>query len=114
MALQTTIARNNLANAYASAAQYAALYSTTPGAGSGTELSGGSPGYARKALTWSGANNGTVTATATFDVGSGATVNGVGVHTSATGGTYLDGGAVATQPFATQGTYTVTLTLTVS
>jgi hypothetical protein len=115
MPIQTAQQKENLAVAYGTNATYGAIYTSAPGASAGTEPSGGSPAYARKALTWApGTVDGVVTATATFDVPSGATIVGAGVHTAVTGGTYLDGGAVTSQAFATQGTYTVTYTYTQS
>ena len=113
MAIATAAMRNILVDAYTGAADFAALYSTAPGASAGTELSGGSPAYARKAMTWPAAANSTATAQAVvFDVPSGATVAGVGFHTAVTGGTYLDGVAVTNQPFSSQGTFSVTATYT--
>jgi len=115
MAIQTAQGKENLAVAYGTNAAFGALYTTAPGATAGTEPTGGTPAYARKALTWApGTVDGIVTATATFDVPSGATIVGVGVHTAATGGTYLDGSAVTSQAFASQGTYAVTFTYTQS
>jgi hypothetical protein len=114
MAIQTTAEKNSLANKYAADALYGAVYTTAPGASAGTEPSGGSPAYARKALSWSSASGGSVTATATFDVPSGATVIGAGLHTAATAGTYLDGVSVTSQAFASQGTYQITFTYTQS
>lgn len=114
MAIQTASMKNSLATAYKNAALYAALYTTTPGASAGTEPSGGSPAYARKSLTWGTPSGGVVTATATFDVPSGATIVGAGVHDAITAGNYLDGGTVTSQPFGSQGTYVLTLTFTES
>lgn len=115
MAIATTAMKNNLADAYAGAADFGALYSTAPGATAGTELSGGSPAYARKALTWPAAANGTTTAAAVvFDVPAGATVAGFGFHSAVTGGTYLDGVAVTSQPFSSQGTFQIVATYTQS
>ena len=114
MALQTASIKNSLADRYAALALFAALYSTVPSASAGTELSGGTPAYARKPLTWGTAANGATTATATFDVPAGATVAGAGIHSAATSGSYLDGAAVTTQAFSSQGTYTLTLTFTQS
>lgn len=114
MALQTTTLKNSLADRYGALAVYGALYSTVPSAAQGTEISGGNPAYARKTLTWATAANGVTTATATFDVPAGATVAGAGVHTAVTGGTYLDGTAVTSQAFSTQGQMTVTFTFTQS
>lgn len=114
MAIQTVTQRNNLATAYGAAATHAALYTTAPSSTAGTEVTGGSPAYARKALSWSAPSASAITATVTFDVPSGTTVAGAGVHTAATAGTYLDGSSVTSQSFASQGTYTLTLTYTQS
>ena len=114
MAIQTSTQRNNLATAYGTNATHAALYTTAPGATAGTEVTGGSPAYARKAISWGAPTNGVITATVTFDVPSGTTVVGAGVHTALTAGTYLDGGSVTSQAFASQGTYQLTLTYTQS
>lgn len=112
MPIQTATQKNTLATSYGTAATHAALYSTVPSTTAGTELSGGSPAYARKPISWGAASNGVITGTVTFDVPSGVTVAGAGVHTALTAGTYLDGGAVTSQAFASQGTYTLTLTYT--
>jgi hypothetical protein len=114
MAIQTTTEKNALATKYGTDAAYGAIYTTAPGASAGTEPSGGSPAYARKALSWGAASGGVVTATATFDVPAGTTIVGVGVHTALTAGTYLDGASVTSQAFASQGTYAVTFTYTQS
>jgi hypothetical protein len=115
VAIQTVTQRNTLAAAYGTAATHAALYTTVPGASAGTEVSGGSPAYARRALTWGAPSASVVTVTPTaFDVPSGTTIAGAGVHTAITAGTYLDGAAVTSQAFASQGTYTLTLTYTQS
>jgi len=112
MAISTTAGKNQMATAYGSLATHGAIYTSKPGAAAGTEPTGGTPAYARKPLTWGSPTNGTVTATAVFDVPAGANIQGVGVHTALTGGTYLDGGEVTAQLFATQGTLTVTFTYT--
>ena len=112
MAIQTSTQRNTLASAYGSAATYAAVYTTVPGSAAGTEPSGGSPAYARKSTSWSAASNGVITTTPVFDIPSGTTIVGCGLHTAATSGTYLDGASVTSQAFSSQGTYTLTLTYT--
>jgi hypothetical protein len=114
MAIATTALRNTLAGAYASAATYAALYTTAPSSTAGTEVSGGSPAYSRKAITWSAASNGAVTASVVFDVPTGTTIRGIGIHNASTAGTYLDGVTVSDQAFTSQGTYTVSLSFTIS
>ena len=112
MAVQTAAMRDILANAYHGSALYGALYTTAPGASAGTEVTGGSPAYARKSLSWATGNGGS--ASATFDVGSGVTVVGAGVHSAVTAGTYYDGASVTSQNFASQGTYAATFTFTVT
>lgn len=62
-------------------------YSTT-----GTnELSGGSPAYARKALTWSAASGGAkaLTSGVTFDIPAGSTVAWIGLWDAITAGNFL-------------------------
>lgn len=114
MAIQTTAEKNALATDYGADAPYGAVYTTTPSASAGTEPSGGSPAYARKALSWSSASGGVITATATFDIPAGATIVGVGLHSAVTAGTYIDGSSITSQAFASQGTLTVTFTFTMS
>lgn len=112
MAIQTATQRNNLETAYGTNATHGAVYTTAPGGSAGTEPSGGSPAYARKALSWSG--NAPRTASATFDIPASNTIVGAGVHTAITAGTYLDGAAVTSQAFSSQGTYQVTFSYTQS
>lgn len=104
MTIQTPTQKNNLATAYGTSSTHAAIYSTIPGAAAGTEI-------AREPIVWGTATNGVITATVVFDVPAGQTVKGAGVHGASTG-SYLDGGAVTEQPFASDGTYTLTLTYT--
>jgi hypothetical protein len=116
MAINGQVMRSALANAYGTNAPFAALYSTAGGASAGTELTGGSPAYARKATSWGGAGAGN-TNTATipaFDVASGATVAGAGYHSLVTAGVYADGGSLTSQTFASQGTYTLSSSYTQS
>lgn len=110
MAIATTAEQNSLATKYAADAPYAALFTTAPsGSTPGTEVTGGSPAYARVALSWSAAASGKVTASVTFNVPTGVTVNGAGVYSAASGGTYIDGGAVTPTTYNAQGTYTLSL-----
>lgn len=115
MPIQTAAQKEFLAIAYGTNATHGAVYTTAPGATAGTEPTGGSPAYARKPLTWApGTVDGVITATATFDIPAGATIIGAGVHSALTGGTYLDGGSITSQPFASQGTFQFTFTYTQS
>lgn len=111
--IQTATQKNNVATAYGAAATHAALYSTVPGASAGTELAGGAPAYARIPTAWGAPTNGVIsTGPHTFNVASGSTVAGAGFHTALTAGTYLDGGSLTSQAFASQGTYALTASYT--
>lgn len=115
MTIKTTTQQNNLASAYASNGPAGSVYTTTPTSSPGTEPSGGSPAYARKTIGWGSPSGGVITGSATFDIPSGTTLVGAGVHSSTSGtaaATYLDGTTVTSQAFASQGTYAVTFTFT--
>lgn len=116
MAIATVTERNSLATKYGADTTFAALFTADPGT-SGTvvgEVTGGSPAYARKAISWGAASASVVTATVTFDVPSGTTVTFAGVCSASSGSTLLDRVAVTSQAFASQGTYVLTLTYTQS
>jgi hypothetical protein len=111
VAIQTAQQRENLAVAYGGAATHGSLHTASPSQGTPAEVTGGSPAYARKALTWAaGSVDGVVTASATFDVPAGATVTHAAVWSAATGGTLLDFIAVTQQQFSTQGQLTANFT----
>lgn len=108
MPYPTATMREDAAIGSVSKATHAALYTTAGGASAGTEVSGGT--YARRPITWShGAVDGQTTATVTFNVPAGVTVRGAGMHTALTGGSYVGGGAVTEQAYASAGTYTLTI-----
>lgn len=116
MAIATGTMKENLAVAYGNNATHISLHTADPGTTGASEVTGGSPAYARKAATWGAgtAGDGVVTVTVTFDVPGGVTVTHVGVWNALTAGTFLDKAAVTSQAFASQGTYQVTLTYTQS
>ena len=91
---------------------FAAAYTGDPGAtGILNEVTGGSPAYARKAITWGTASGGSIALVATFptfDIPSGTTVSYIGIWTLASGGTYGGCWDVTDEVFAGQGTYTLT------
>lgn len=113
MPIQTVTQRRNAALGYTGAATHGTVFTTAgPYTSAGTEPTGGSPAFARRALTWTGAAD-VLTATPTaFDIPSGTTIQGAGLFTALTGGTYLDGSGVTSQTFSSQGTYAVTYTYT--
>jgi hypothetical protein len=114
MSIRTTAEKNSIATKYGTDAAFLSLHSADPGTTGTSELTGGSPAYARIAATWAAPANGVVTATALFNVPSGATVAFVGVWSALTGGTFLDATAVTSQSFAAQGQYQVNATATAS
>ena len=91
---------------------FAAAYTGNPGAtGTSNEVTGGTPSYARKAITWAASSSGSKALAATFptfDVPPGTTVAYIGLWSLATGGTYGGCWDVTDEVFAGQGTYTLT------
>lgn len=115
--------RTALASRYALEAPNGALFTADPGTtGSATTEvpATGSPAYARKALTgnWATgtASAGAISGSATFDVPAGTTITHFGPTVGAVRATadVRDVVAVTNQPFASQGTYTITPTYTQS
>lgn len=114
MAVASTTEKNSLATKYGTDAAFLSLHTADPGNTGASEVSGGSPAYARMAVTWSAPTNGVITASVTFDVPAGTTVAYVGIWSAASAGTFLDKGTVTSQNFASQGQYTVSVTFTVT
>ena len=115
MAIATSQGKENLAVAYGTNGAYASLHSADPGTTGVSEISGGAPAYARKALTWAaGTVDGIVTASATFDVPASTGITHAGIWTAVTAGTYLDKVAAVYSSQASQGQMTVNFTFTQS
>lgn len=74
------------------------------------EISGGSPAYARKAITWGTPSGGSMSASnqPAFDIPAGATVGKVKFYSDVTGGTLYGEYDVTNETYGGQGTYTVT------
>ena len=112
MAVATAQGRENTVQGFATPATHASLHTADPGTTGASELTGGSPAYARKPITWTpGAVDGVYTATVVFDVPTGVTLTHVGLWTALTAGTFLDK-ATVTLTTASQTTVTVNLTAT--
>jgi len=101
-------------------AVFMSLHDADPGAaGTTAELSGGSPAYARKAITYAAASAGSkaVSGTVTFDVPAARGATHVGFWSAITGGTFYGSDAL-TNPeavFSSQGQYVVnTATLAIT
>jgi len=85
----TIIARGSMLDSLAPT--FAALFTGFPGQAFTNEVAGGSPAYARKAITFGAASSGIRTSSGpvVFDVPAAATVNWIGFATAATAGTSL-------------------------
>jgi hypothetical protein len=75
----------------------------------GVELTGGSPAYARQAVTWTAPSNGLIRPTAdlVFDVPAGAVVAEWRGFDAATSGTDYGGELLPNESYTGQGTYTL-------
>lgn len=92
---------------------YISLHTADPGGTGANEASGGSPAYARKALSWGSASSGAASATqVTFDVPAG-TYTHFGLWSAVTAGTYRGGNPLSqSETFGAQGQLKVTPTIT--
>jgi hypothetical protein len=110
MAGLSTAAKNLMLDALGAAAVFASLHTADPGASGTSEVSGGSPAYARKAITWNAASGADLdnNANPVFDVPASTTVTHFGLWSLASGGTYYGSGLLsASEVFSGQGTYTL-------
>lgn len=110
MAGLTANGKNALLSGLASAAGFVSLHTADPSTGGTSEVTGGSPAYARKAVSWGSPSSGSVSSSANvaFDVPGSTTITHIGYWSASTGGTFYGSRALdASQTFATQGTYTV-------
>jgi hypothetical protein len=108
--LLTNNAKNVMLDALGTSATYGSLHTADPSTTGANEVTGGSPAYARKSLSWAAASAGSKALQATFPVFDvpAATVAYVGMFSAVTAGTYYGHWDVTDEVFAAQGTYTVT------
>lgn len=110
----TVAGQNAAADGVAAIGTHLALFNGDP-EGAGSELSGGAPAYARKAITYAAASGGSRAASSVpfaFDIPAGATVTHWAIYTAITAGTLVLAGTLTSETFAGQGVYNVnTLTL---
>ena len=106
----STDAKNSMLDHLGTEAVFASLHITDPGDTGTGEVTGGSPAYARKAITWNAAGSGTMddSNAPVFDVPAGTHVNWVGLWSLVTGGVFYGSDSVTEEIFAAQGTYTLT------
>src|SRR4051812_10051571 len=90
---------------------YASIHTADPGDNGANEVVGGSPAYARKAVTLAAASGGvrSVTNQPVFDIPINTTINYVGYWTAAVGGSFVGSAQVLAEgPYLAQGQYTLT------
>lgn len=105
----STAGRNAMLNHFATLVTHVSLHSGDPGDTGANEISGGSPAYARKSITWAAASGGALDSSnaPVFDVPGSVTVSRVGMFSALTGGTFHGFGSITPETFASQGTYTL-------
>lgn len=99
--------KNAALDALAGLAVFASAHTATPDASGSNEVAGGSPAYARKAVTWAAASGGSVAIsnTPTIDIPAGTTVAFIGLWSAVSSGTFYGYWDVTDEAFAGQGTY---------
>ena len=110
-----SVASENLAvGAIAGAGTWISLHTADPGTTGASEVTGGT--YARKQTTWAAASNSASTGSAvTVDVPAGTTITHWGISSAVTAGTFYYGGTLpAPETFGSNGTYSLTPTLSAS
>lgn len=106
----SALAKNVMLDSLGALITHISLHSANPGATGASEISGGTPAYARQAPTWNAASAGskTISNTPDFNVPAATTVSHVGLWGGASGAVayygYVD---VTDEAFAAQGTYEV-------
>lgn len=90
---------------------HASLHTADPSAAGGSEVTGGSPAYARKAVSFNAVGTDGIvetSANAVFDVPASTTVTHVGLWSAITAGSWLGYMAVSpSESFGSQGTFTL-------
>lgn len=89
--------------------KFVSLHTDIVGSGDTNEVTGGTPAYARKSITWGAAAAGSVDSSnqPAFDVPA-TTITRVGFYSAATAGTYFGDAEITDEVYGGQGTYTLT------
>ena len=111
----TNATKETSALAVTGSGSWISLHTADPGTTGTSEVTGGTPAYARKQTTWTGgSSDGSVAGSAVvFDVPAG-TYTHVGVWTASTAGTFVGGFALSSSTGALPGQATVTVTPTIT
>jgi hypothetical protein len=110
----TVTAENAAVTGLKDAGAHISLHTADPGTSGASEVTGGA--YARKATTWGTVSGSAVTGSAvTLDVPAGTTITHWGLWSALTAGNFLYGGSLpASEVFGSNGTYSLTPTLSAS
>lgn len=105
----TTEGKNAMLDALGALNTHAGLHTAQPSTGTPNEVTGGSPAYARKAISYNAAAAGSMDSSnaPVFDVPAGTTVTHVGFWSASSGGTLYAWSDVTDEVFGAQGTYTL-------
>lgn len=101
--------KNSLLDGFAADAVFASLHTGNPGTNGANEVTGGSPAYARKSVSWAAAASGALASNAqiVFDVPTGTTIQYVGFWSASTSGTFYGHVTITNETYTGQGTYTI-------
>lgn len=94
----------------ATVAVWVSLHTSDPGTTGASEVTGGSPAYARKAITWNAAASGGLDSSNAplFDVPASTTITHFGLWSASSAGTFYGGASLsASEAYTAQGTYTL-------
>lgn len=110
MAGYANAARNVMQDALGVVAVFVSGHTADPGSTGANEISGGSPAYIRKAITWNPASGGTKTASNSpvLDIPAGTTITHLGFWSAVTLGVFYGSSDIVDETYAGQGTYTAT------
>ena len=119
MAIAVTTSKNTIATYYGTQATWIGLAASSPGATTtpSTEVSGGSPAYARVQTTWGAASNGVITGTAvTINVPTTTTVTYAILASASTvaSANMFDNCTVTSTTYNAQGSAVITPTFTIT
>lgn len=114
MALATDAMKTVMLNAYKAEATWLSLHTADPGSTGASEVSGGTPAYARKQTTWGTPASGSMTGSkVSIDVPA-TTVVAVGVWTASSAGNYRDKLTIPSTTVSANATIDVTPTITIT
>ena len=97
-------------DALGTVAVFVSLHDGAPGDNGANEISGGSPAYVRKAITWNASSGGSLDSSnqPELDVPAATTVMHVGFWSAESGGVFYGFSDVDDEVYTNQGTYKVT------